>query len=268
MADKYGTSTSGSYSWLPGFVRKFLNLDDELPGYGPSSGPPAAGYSAPSGPPAVRPAPSYSAPGYTAPSGPPAARPAPSYTAPTPSYTAPTYQSAGSEPGSYRMSSGAGAEGPETAAPRPEGAPAPGTTLPATSVPPGSVQPIGYAIRSFARGALPPQGLEQFTREARGTFTDVWKFYSYWTRFQTDELFHMAGEFLNAVLPGRRTGTEGGNGGREAPRRIRVTTANGEEKKVEPVAATSAPRAPAAAAAPPRACPPGRDASAMPERHK
>jgi len=92
------------------------------------------------------------------------------------------------------------------------------------------VQPIGYLIRSYVRGALPPQGLEQFTREARATFTDVWKFYSYWTRFQTDELFRMGRELTDALFGGRGRSLEGGNGGREQPRRIRVTTANGPEE--------------------------------------
>jgi hypothetical protein len=116
------------------------------------------------------------------------------------------------------------------------------------------VQPIGYLIRSYVRGALPPQGLEQFTREARATFTDVWKFYSYWTRFQTDELFRMGRELTDALFGGRGRSLEGGNGGREQPRRIRVTTANGPEETKKPVQ-SSAP-------SPPSNAPPSAAASA------
>lgn len=45
-------SAPRSFSWMPTWLRKFLNLDDELPRYGPSS---RSSYQAaePSAPPAV-----------------------------------------------------------------------------------------------------------------------------------------------------------------------------------------------------------------------
>jgi hypothetical protein len=113
------------------------------------------------------------------------------------------------------------------------------------------VQPIGYLIRSYVRGALPPQGLEQFTREARSTFTDVWKFYSYWTRFQTDELFRMGRELTDALFGGRGRSLEAGNGGREQPRRIRVTSVNDAEEAKKP--AQSIAPSPSSSAPPPAA---------------
>ncbi|MCS6881836.1 MAG: hypothetical protein RMK84_07305 [Oscillochloridaceae bacterium] len=276
MADKYG-SPSGSYSWLPDFVRKWLNLDEELPDYGPgadvsvplappparpalaygaatprSSGAPAPGY----GPAATPRSSGAPAPGY-GPAATPGYAPQPGYTPARPTYTpsTPTYTPPG-EPGAYRAFAASGSyepSAPPPPAPRPETSP-PGAPLPAVG---GVVQPIGYLIRSYIRGALPPQGLEQFTREVRTTFTDVWKFYSYWTRFQTEELFHMARELTDAVLGGRGRGIEGGNGGRDQPRRIRVTTTNDsdETKKAAqvytPPPPSSAPPSPATSTATP-----------------
>lgn len=256
MADKYG-SPSGSYSWLPDFVRKWLNLDEAVPDYGPG-----AEVSAP----LARPAPTYGAapvpaygaatPGYGAAPAPAyGAAPVPGY-APKPGYTPPTstYPPPGAT-GAYRAFAASGPSEPSVPpppTPRPEPAAPTGAPLPPVE---GVVQPVGYLIRSYVRGALPPQGLEQFTREARATFTDVWKFYSYWTRFQTDELFQMARELTDAVFGERGRSLEGGNGGRDQPRRIRVTTANDTEdsKKPSPIYTPppppSAPTAPTASAA-------------------
>ena len=257
MADKYG-SPSGSYSWLPDFVRKWLNLDEEVPDYGPG-----AEVSAPLAPPPARPAPGYGAPapaygaapapGYGAAPAPGYA-PKPGYTPPTPTYTPPTPTYTPPPTPTYRAFAAGGPSEPSAPpppAPRPETAVTPGAPLPPVE---GVVQPIGYLIRSYVRGALPPQGLEQFTREARATFTDVWKFYSYWTRFQTDELFRMGRELTDALFGGRGRSLEGGNGGREQPRRIRVTTANGPEETKKPVQ-SSAP-------SPPSNAPPSAAASA------
>ncbi len=257
MADKYG-SPSGSYSWLPDFVRKWLNLDEEVPDYGPG-----AEVSAPLAPPPARPSPGYGAPapaygaapapGYGAAPAPGYA-PKPGYTPPTPTYTPPTPTYTPPPTPTYRAFAAGGPSEPSAPpppAPRPETAVTPGAPLPPVE---GVVQPIGYLIRSYVRGALPPQGLEQFTREARATFTDVWKFYSYWTRFQTDELFRMGRELTDALFGGRGRSLEGGNGGREQPRRIRVTTANGPEETKKPVQ-SSAP-------SPPSNAPPSAAASA------
>lgn len=74
--------SSGSYSWLPGFLRKFLNLDDEMPNYGSGSTyTPPASYSAP----AARPSATYTPPSYQ-----PSSAPA--------SYTPPSYQPSSAPP--------------------------------------------------------------------------------------------------------------------------------------------------------------------------
>jgi hypothetical protein len=64
----------------------------------------------------------------------------------------------------------------------------PGASIPEMPQTQGYTQPISFLLRGYARGALPPQGLEQFTKELRGTSQQLWEFYEYWTRFQTDEL--------------------------------------------------------------------------------
>ena len=227
----------GSYSWLPGFLRKFLNLDDDMPNYGGGS------YRAPDATPSRTTS-------YAPPARPAASYTPPSYTPSDPQRFAPTYTSAQPQaiPG-----------GPPAPAPRvtpsyaqtgqtgqavgaPAYTPAPGATVtPGGNIPmsptEGYVQPVGYLLRSYARGALPPQGLEQFTRETRATFTDVWNLYSYWTRFQGAELGRLGRELLDVVAD-KPASAEGGMaaGGRESIRRIKVTTANGDEKRIDRVA--------------------------------
>ncbi len=213
----------GSYSWLPGFLRKFLNLDDDLPNYGGGS---------------------YRAPGDTS-------TRATSYTPSTPTSFAPTdpqrFAASYTSPQLQATPGGPPAPAPRVppsytpppAAARPNAAVAPGANVPMSPTE-GYVQPVGYLLRSYARGALPPQGLEQFTRETRATFTDVWKLYSYWTRFQAEELGRIGRELLDVVVD-KPASAEGGmaSGGRESIRRIKVTMANGDEKRIDRVATTT-----------------------------
>jgi hypothetical protein len=230
---------------MPGWLRKFLNLDDEMPGYGPSSG---GNYSAQSDyTPPARPSVAYTPPSqgsYTPPQ--PAPRYTPSYPAASssdeatrrfaPSYSTPPAPASSAPRGVTAA--------PPPAAPRtlgPTGTVQPdGTVSPGGNVPSfdgqGYVQPLGYGLRSYARGALPPQGLEQFTREFRATLTDVWNFYSYWTRFQTDEVMRIGREALDAVVDNLPSDENGGSG--STVRRIKVTVGNGE-KKVDRVATTT-----------------------------
>ncbi|HMQ32201.1 MAG TPA: hypothetical protein PKD53_15835, partial [Chloroflexaceae bacterium] len=122
---------------------------------------------------------------------------------------------------------------------RPDGTVSPGGDVPRVATE-GYVQPVGYMLRSYARGALPPQGLEQFTREFRATLTDVWNFYSYWTRFQTDELARIGREAMDVVVDNLPAGTETTTAGTTSVRRIKVTVGNGNgEKKVDRVATTT-----------------------------
>ncbi|GAB4441570.1 MAG: hypothetical protein OHK0015_39000 [Chloroflexi bacterium OHK40] len=233
MSDPYRRGP-GAYSWLPGFLRRFLNLDDELPRYPPGSG----GYSEP----VARP----SAPAYVPP------RPAqpPTWSTPAQSQPAPQRFAATYTPPAA-AAPGQAAAGPPPPVPR--AAPPPDTAMagtgsvtPGANLPPtvteGYVQPIGYLLRAYARGALPPQGLEQFTRETRATTTDVWNFYSYWIRFQTDELFRIGRELLDAVVgerPARGDTVTTPSG--QTIRRIRVTTGNGngDDPPIDRVATTT-----------------------------
>lgn len=216
----------GAYSWLPGFLRRFLNLDDDLPDYGPSS------YRAPSSSAPGRPS-TYAAPRSA------------SYNAPEPQRFTPTFTPSESPRFSPAPPPGAPAPGapPAPTYVPPAGAPvSPGANLPG-GVPEGYVQPVGYLFRSYARGALPPQGLEQFTRETRATFTDVWNFYSYWTRFQTEELVRLGRELYDIVFDDTvpPAGVDPSTGSAGTIRRIKVTTANGngDEKRVDRVATTT-----------------------------
>lgn len=74
----------------------------------------------------------------------------------------------------------------------------PGANLPNMPQTEGYVQPISFLLRGYARGSLPPQGLEQFTKELRGTGRQLWEFYEYWIRFQTDDL----GRLFRSTLGG------------------------------------------------------------------
>lgn len=250
--------SSNAYGWMPGWLKKFLNLDDDLPNYGAGSYRPQADYAPPTPAPVRYTPPSQSS--YTPSQG--------SYTPSQGSYTpsqgsytpspSNTWQRSTDAPsvGSYRMTTPMSDAAAQTGAPPPlssrvAGTPvngnagagnggavlSDGTVSPAGPMPEGYVQPVGYAVRSYARGALPPQGLEQFTREFRATLTDVWNFYSYWTRFQTDELVRIGREAVDTVVPPATNGE--GNGGTTV-RRIKVAVANGEKKtdpSVAPVVA-------------------------------
>jgi hypothetical protein len=244
-------SSSRSYSWMPDWLRKFLNLDDELPNYGSGGG---GAYSAPQydTPPPARPQASYT---------PPQAASA-VYTPAPPTWTPTRLED--SSTGSYRMVGPTGeATGMQFSAPpapamrasTPAGDAGPAGAGAPVGVPPsgeGYVQPVGYMFRTYARGALPPQGLEQFTREFRATLTDVWNFYSYWTRFQTDEVVRIGREAMDTVVDNLPSSEGSAPASTSGPaRRIKINTANGngEKKVVEaapPPAPVVAPQPPAA----------------------
>lgn len=177
-------SAPRSFSWMPTWLRKFLNLDDELPRYGPSS---SGSYrvAEPTAPPTT----SYKPVQVS------------SYTPPAPAW----------QPTSRSTTPGSSA--------------APGADVGSGQAPEGYIQPVTYVVRSYARGALPPQGLEQFTREVRATLTDVWNFYSYWTRFQTDAIVKVGREIVES-LPSSEGGTT-----TSSVRRIKVAGANGSGEK-------------------------------------
>ena len=218
---------SSSYSWMPDWLRKFMNLDDDRPSYGPSSS--ASNeplVRQPSYMAAARPATTYTPPAarsaesYTPPALPPAAygQPAPSEGAgssrfssylgtATPEEAVKRFSSFSSGP-----PSGAGSTPPDENGPRRPAAGPPALVPRPTPVNPpsgpgpisegaagGFVEPVGFAVRSFARGALPPQGIEQFSRELSATLTDVWNFYTYWVRFETEDILNAGREVLDAL---------------------------------------------------------------------
>lgn len=205
----YGNSrremADSTTSWIPAFARRYLGLEYTEPQrYPPSQSfaEPAARSAPP--PPVVR---SYAAPtrtSYTAPARteytpptrteytpparpeypPPPARsadsgtPGASSTGGSASYDAPYPQ--GVERMKFR-SSGAGTSGGEGRAPvaRADGQPVRFE---------GAVQPLTYLPRAYLRGALPPQGLEEFLRLLGKTTQDVFGMYQQLIGFNTEEL--------------------------------------------------------------------------------
>jgi len=205
----------GGVSWVPGPIRSWLGLDFTEPRrYAPDEYDDA--YEAPAPRAAFRPA------------APPSARPAGATYSRETSYTPPLAGTGSMADTAARRASAYGP--PPPPAPRVAGQRPPvasGADLPPTNLE-GYVQPVGHLLRSYARGALPPQGLEQFTREVRATGTDVYNLYNYWLRFQSEELFRLGRELLDIVAD-RDPAAPPASASSGAPtvRRIRVTTANG-----------------------------------------
>lgn len=208
-------------SWLPGFVRRWFGLTEEEPRLRKAAGPGwmpiwlqrflGLTYDEP-----VR----YADEARPMASGsdratytPPSRSYTPGSASFTPSYT-PSFTPRNYAPPAYQPSASE--------------EPTPSTPLrrsQAGDEPPTDVQPIGYLLRSYARGALPPQGLEAFTREARTTTEKLFNFYGHWIRFQTEELLRIGGDLCNAVikaLPGEPAKPQN-----STIRRIKVVADNG-----------------------------------------
>lgn len=155
-------SVGGRYRWMPMWLKRLLNLDDVVVQYADELSPL---------PQAASPAyPSSYTPG------------APSYRPGTPSFTPRSFN-----PPSYQPAADTSPSTPTR------------LSLAGDELSP-DVQPIGYLLRAYARGALPPQGLEAFTREVRTTTEKVLNFYGYWFRFQTEELLRIGGDLCNALI--------------------------------------------------------------------
>ncbi len=138
-------------------------------------------------------------------------------------------------PATNRTSSGSGngeAEGRVKTASYSQGGAKTGSYSNAPSTPPdrigsatrveGSTQPIGYLLESYAKGALPPQGLDEFLQQARTTFTQVGDMYQYWLKFQAESLGRMFTEIRETINPQ----TDVGNGNRKGPQRVEVVRAS------------------------------------------
>ncbi|MEI6775396.1 MAG: hypothetical protein WCK70_00680 [Chloroflexales bacterium] len=175
---KYGQSDN-PYSWMPSFLRRFLNLDyddpqssEESQGTGRTV---SANYAAPAGS-TARPTwlspsePTFKASGmesYRAPAGAPAA----SYEPPSsPSYTPNRSVGAGSSVDS---------------------APAQASISLQTLIP--------TILGGFLHGVLPPQGVEAFTKEVYTTGAGVWNLYSRWFFVQTEGILRLGQAIIVAV---------------------------------------------------------------------
>lgn len=201
------------YSWMPRFLRRFLNLTyDEIQVPGSTQDTSQASFS-------------YAPPSAT------------TSVAWTPR-NAPTFTASNME--SYRAPAGATPVASYTPPPAPTPRPPANN---ASAIPSSSAAPVqsdGYVIlpitdvlRGFLRGVLPPQGLEAFAKEVRTTTTAVWDLYSRWFQFQTDEPFRFIRAILDTVTAGA---TSASSGAVSSTRRIKVTIANGDDH-ADPTAA-------------------------------
>jgi hypothetical protein len=187
------------YSWMPEFLRRFLNLeyDDQS---AESAGPAApAGYSS------AAPAP---------------ARPGTPWAPPS----EPTFKATSME--TYVPPASGGFLPSPAAAPQPvssaagDASPAPSFALPQGQL---EVISITQALRGFAHGALPPQGVEAFSKELVSTISSVGDMYGRWIGFQTGDIVKAGWGVVKAVVGLIPTG-----GAPATPtRRIKVMIANG-----------------------------------------
>lgn len=204
---------ANQFGWMPGFLKKFLNLDDETPTYsGGSSYRPSSGSSYT--PPRV--SSSYTPPSFSSsytPPAPSAPAPRPAESEPPPARSAPAPQG-----GSWQRT-----DTPTFLKPRDQGGSSSGE-----SAGPGAdrfdgFQTVGYGVRAYVRGALPPQGVEQFTKEMRRTTGDLWGMYSRVIGDQIGSIGRIGKEMLDAVADTARPA----EGSSPPLRRIKVMAANG-----------------------------------------
>lgn len=111
----------------------------------------------------------------------------------------------------------------------------------------GPTQPIGYLFESYAKGALPPQGLDEFLQQAQTTFIQVGDMYQYWIKFQGESLGRMFNEIRETITP-----QTGGCSTRKGPQRVEVIRASTatSESPAEYSSGTSPAAQPETAAAP------------------
>ncbi|NTW00120.1 MAG: hypothetical protein HGA19_02305 [Oscillochloris sp.] len=198
------------YSWMPDVLRRFLNLtydETETGTVAPSQASYASAPSAttrtawtPSNDPTFK---ASSMEGYHPAEGAPAV----TYT-PSVSYVAP----------SLTASSGPGANPIASAMASIDGA-----------------QPVTYLVRGYLRGALPPEGLEAFSKQFCATATDVWNLYSKFIIFETQDIVNVGRNVFDTIMSILPASSQP----MAAARRIKVTVANGEGNG-SPIAITSA----------------------------
>jgi hypothetical protein len=238
--------------WVPAAARRWLGLEFDENADVPTVRSGSSSYSAPRPtvptytPPAPTPAPAPAPTPAAASTAAPASTDqpgAPRFGTPTPAFlsSSTTYKAPGNDSGSGSDET----QKQQPLAPRAE----------------GYVQPVGQLVRSYLRGAMPPEGLEAFTRQLRKTTSDVWGMYSYWFRFQTEEFVDIGRNVVEGVIDSLPEG-------QPAPinKRIKVSPGNGGGKAAPedaPAAVAAAPAAkPAEAPKPAAAAPAARPAEA------
>lgn len=203
---------ANQFGWMPGFLKKFLNLDDETPTYGGGGSYRSSGgsYSPP------RVSSSYSQSSFSS-----------SYTPPAPS--APVSRPAESEPYPARGASASPAgswqrsDTPAFLNPRDQGRSSSGEAAGPGADRFDGFQTIGYGVRAYVRGTLPPQGVEQFAKEVRRTSGDIWGMYSRIIGDQIGSIGRIGKELLDAAADSAKPA----EGGSPPLRRIKVMPANG-----------------------------------------
>ncbi|WP_129631633.1 hypothetical protein [Candidatus Oscillochloris fontis] len=183
------------YSWMPEGLRRFLNLEyDDAPATGSSS---SASYS--SAPVAKSTPAAAPSSGWTPPSSPSfQASNMSGYTPPASSgYSAPTFQPATGNGGSPTVSGQF------------------------------DVLSITGALKGFVHGALPPQGVEEFSKELVSTSRSVFDMYSRWFLFQTEDVVKLGQSVIKTVTDLLPSGSTPGT----QPRRIKVMVANGDQEE-------------------------------------
>ncbi|NNJ13028.1 hypothetical protein EKD04_022130 [Chloroflexales bacterium ZM16-3] len=121
---------------------------------------------------------------------------------------------------------------PPAPAPRPSSSDASASPVTPSVQFDGPIQPITFLVRAFARGVLPPQGLDAFTKELGATSTDVWNMYTHWARFQTEDVFRFGREMITTIS----NALPAGNPQMSQSRRIKVTVADGNVVPISSVA--------------------------------
>lgn len=203
MADQFG--------WMPGFLKRFLNLDDDAPAAGGSTGSyrpgSTGGYQ-----------PSRASSTYTPPAPPPL--PPPSFD-PAPraaESNTPRSTTGDTQGGSWRRT-----DTPTFLKPSDVAKPPSPDSSSGDSASFNGFETIGSGVRGYVRGVLPPQGVEAFTKEARHTVTGLWGLYSRIIGDQVGSIAGMGKELLDAVAD-----TAQHPEGASTPlRRIKVMAANG-----------------------------------------
>ncbi|NTV63579.1 MAG: hypothetical protein HGA65_08595 [Oscillochloris sp.] len=186
------------YSWMPGFLRRFMNLEYDEPVASPE--------------PSARPTSSTVSSYAAEPTSPAVARWSPPS---DPSFTASNMEAYAPPAGNGFLPASAG----RTYS---------GDANPSAPIVQGQVDVISITAgaRGFVRGALPPQGIEAFSKELIGTTNSVWDMYTRWFIFETGDIIKAGATVVKAVAGLFPSSSSPAT----TSRRIKVTIANGDQE--------------------------------------